>query len=259
MSAVAAVRDVTRLCATCRIRARRASLTSLTGCSTRTITTSSRALTSLARTPSPYIALQRRSFSQAARSESEATTSSSKASPPRTHYDLFPETLPDGPPPAGHFPIDTRALRREFLRLQARAHPDMHPAESKVRAEATSALINEAYKTLLNPLHRAQYLLSLRGVDVANDETLKVEEPDLLMLVLEAREEIEEAEREEDLEEPQRVNDERIAVSEEALEQAFKHDDVDAAKHEAVRLRYWVNIKESLDNWERGKPIVLEH
>jgi molecular chaperone HscB len=34
---------------------------------------------------------------------------------------------------------------------------------------------------------------------------------------------------------------------------------VEAAKREAVRLRYWVNIKESLDNWERGKPIVLEH
>lgn len=135
----------------------------------------------------------------------------------------------------------------------------MHPASSKARAEATSALINEAYKTLSNPLLRAQYLLSLRGVDVANDETLKVEEPDLLMLVLEAREEIEEAEHEDDLDEPRRVNDERIAASEELLEHAFKHDDVDAAKHEAVRLRYWVNIKESLDNWERGKPIILEH
>lgn len=135
----------------------------------------------------------------------------------------------------------------------------MHPASSKTRAEATSALINEAYKTLLNPLLRAQYLLSLRGVDVANDETLKVEEPDLLMLVLEAREEIEEAETEEQLQAPTRENDERIAASEQVLEDAFKRDDIEAAKREAVRLRYWVNIKESLDNWEQGKPIVLNH
>ena len=152
-----------------------------------------------------------------------------------------------------------RALRREFLQLQARAHPDMHPQEHKVRAEATSARINEAFKTLANPLLRAQYLLSLRGVDVANDETLKVEEPELLMMVLEAREEIEDAEGEHDLDEPRRMNDERIAESEERLEEAFKHDDVEAAKHEAVKLRYWVNIKESLDNWEKGKHHVLEH
>ncbi|KAF4123359.1 molecular chaperone HscB [Geosmithia morbida] len=178
---------------------------------------------------------------------------------PKTHYDMFPSTLPDGPPPTGHFPIDTRSLRREFLRLQARAHPDLQPASSKPAAEASSALINEAYRTLADPLLRAQYLLSLRGVDVANDETLKIEEPDLLMTVLEAREEIEEAESEEELERPRSENDERIRQSEEVLDEAFAADDIDAAKREAVRLRYWVNIKQSLDNWEKGVPIVLQH
>lgn len=212
---------------------------------------------------------QRQPFSQSSRafapesSANDAATArafnNASPAPPRTHYDLFPETLPSGPPPHGHFPIDVRALRREFLQLQARAHPDLHPPESKARAEATSALINEAYRTLANPLLRAQYLLSLRGVDVAADETLKVEEPTLLMDVLEAREEIEAAEDEADLEEPRRINDERIAASEAELERAFHNDNVEAAKREAVRLRYWVNIKESLDNWERGKPITLQH
>ncbi|WQF77713.1 Putative DnaJ domain, co-chaperone Hsc20, co-chaperone HscB oligomerization [Colletotrichum destructivum] len=191
---------------------------------------------------------------------SETTDSGSQESKPRmTHYEFFPITLPDGPPPKGHFPIDQRALRREFLRLQAKAHPDMHPAELKARAEATSARINEAYKTLSNPLLRAQYLLSLRGVDVANDETLKVEDPDLLMIVLEAREEIEEAASESELEGQRAANDERIRESEEVLEEAFRHDDIETAKREAVKLRYWVNIQESLNNWEAGKPIVLQH
>ncbi|KAF4996010.1 hypothetical protein FGRMN_4758 [Fusarium graminum] len=252
-----AVRDLSRLCIRCQLRVRRAS----------TLTPSYRP--SAASTPTrPHLAppatvrdptrafAHVRSASGAAQPESQ---SSSPRAPPSTHYQLFPETLPDGPPPAGHFPIDTRALRREFLRLQARAHPDMHPAQDKARAEATSALINEAYKTLSNPLLRAQYLLSLRGVDVANDETLKVEEPELLMLVLEAREEIEDAESEEDLDEPRAANDARIAESEQILERAFQQDDIEAAKHEAVRLRYWVNIKESLDDWERGKHVVLQH
>lgn len=136
----------------------------------------------------------------------------------------------------------------------------MHPpGAAKSRAEGLSALINEAYKTLSNPLLRAQYLLSLRGVDVANDERLKVDEPELLMVVLEAREEIEEAESEEDIQGIREENEERIAQGEEALERAFREDDVEAAKREAVRMRYWVNIRESLDNWEPGKPVVLEH
>ncbi|KAF9880005.1 Fe-S protein assembly co-chaperone HscB [Colletotrichum karsti] len=197
-----------------------------------------------------------------AASSEQATASSEESSssrPPETHYEFFPITLPDGPPPKGHFPIDQRALRREFLRLQAKAHPDMHPAELKNRAEATSARINEAYKTLSNPLLRAQYLLQLRGVDVANDETLKVEDPELLMVVLEAREEIEEATDESELEGQRTANDGRIRESEEVLEEAFRHDDIETAKREAVKLRYWVNIQESLNNWESGKPIVLQH
>jgi molecular chaperone HscB len=76
---------------------------------------------------------------------------------------------------------------------------------------------------------------------------------------LEAREQIEEAQQEEDLVEMKEENDERIRKSEEVLEQAFKDDDIDMAKGEAVKLRYWINIKESIDGWERGKPVVLQH
>ncbi|KAL5328309.1 hypothetical protein ACEPPN_001808 [Leptodophora sp. 'Broadleaf-Isolate-01'] len=178
---------------------------------------------------------------------------------PQTYYEFFPKTLPSGPPPTGPFHIDTRELRREFLQLQAVAHPDRHPQNLKTRAEATSARINEAYKTLQNPLTRAQYLLGLRGIDVAEDETAKVDDPELLMEVLDAREEIENAREEEELDEMKRVNDERIGVSEGVLDRAFKEDDLVGAKEEAVRLRYWVNIKESLDAWERGKLVVLVH
>jgi molecular chaperone HscB len=127
----------------------------------------------------------------------------------------------------------------------------MHPQADKKRAEALSAL--------QNPLLRAQYLLSLRGIEVAEDETAKVEDPELLMEVLEAREQIEEAQSEEELVEMTNSNDGRIRGSEEVLEQAFKEDNIERAKSEAVKLRYWINIKESIDNWERGKPVVLQH
>lgn len=178
---------------------------------------------------------------------------------PQTHYEFFPNTLASGPPPEGPFYINVRELRREFLQLQAVAHPDRHPQHLKNRAEATSARINEAYKTLQNPLLRAQYLLSLRGIDVAEDETAKVEDPELLMEVLDTREEIEDASEEGELEGLKTVNDKRIEESEKVLDRAFREDDMDAAKGEAVKMRYWVNIKESLDGWEKGKPVVLVH
>jgi molecular chaperone HscB len=135
----------------------------------------------------------------------------------------------------------------------------MHPQNDKKRAEALSARINEAYKTLQTPLLRAQYLLTLRGIEVAEDETAKVEDPELLMEVLDAREQIEEAQSEEDLLEMKNTNDARIRGSEEVLSQAFEEDNIELARSEAVKLRYWVNIKESIDDWEKGKPVVLQH
>lgn len=143
--------------------------------------------------------------------------------------------------------------------MQARAHPDRHTGANKAKAEGTSALINEAYKTLQDPLRRAQYLLSLRGIDVGEDERLKVEDPELLMEVLEVREAIEAAQEETELEDMKKNNDANIERSEEVLDEAFRQDNVQRAMDEAVKLRYWINIKESLDGWERGKPIVLVH
>ncbi|KAI4141620.1 MAG: hypothetical protein LQ340_007587 [Diploschistes diacapsis] len=182
-----------------------------------------------------------------------------KSLKPQSHYDLFPSTLQAGPPPDGPFAIDTRKLRNEFLQLQAKAHPDLHQGSDKARAEGLSSLINEAYKTLQSPLLRAQYLLSLRGIDVAEDETAKVEDPELLMEVLEVRETIEGAQSEEELLPLKKTNEKRIEGSVAVLGMAFREDDLVRAKEEAVRLRYWANIKESLDAWEKGKPVVVIH
>jgi molecular chaperone HscB len=236
-------RNAARICRQCLASARKAPLPQ------------ARTATAIINAASDHRLPAERRFTHSA---AEAAQPSSP-SPPRTLYSFFPDTLPDGPPPSGHFPINRRSLRSEFLRLQSRYHPDLHPSSSKPQAEATSAAINEAYKTLLNPLLRAQYLLSLQGVDVANDETLKVEEPELLMVVLEAHETIEEAASPADLESLTAENEERIARSEEVLEGAFREHDIDRAKREAVRLRYWVNVRQAVSDWEEGKPAILHH
>ncbi|KAI3331957.1 Co-chaperone Hsc20 [Xylariaceae sp. AK1471] len=265
-SSVLPAKQASRICAFCRQQQRRISTTrNFHSFFADQQEASSLTLTSRSQSRLPHaspIGVTRRSFANSARvqtSEPNTNTTDTKPKVPQTHYEFFPKTLPDGPPPRGHFAIEVRALRREFLRLQGGAHPDLHPSHMKARAQATSARINEAFKTLENPLLRAQYILSLRGLDVANDETAKVEDPELLMLVLETREYIEEAEEEGDLESLKVENEERIAECEDRLEELFAKDDLEAAKREVVKLRYWVNVRESINNWEKGKPVVLEH
>ena len=180
-----------------------------------------------------------------------------------THYHFFPQTLPSGPPPHGPFTPDLRRLRKEFLQLQASAHPDRHPEDRKAEAQALSARINDAYKTLSSPLLRAQYLLSLRGDHSHSDDAAQLgegkDDQELLLEVLELREQIEEAETEAEVEEMTTDNEERLAKSVRVLEEAFARDDLEAARREAVRLRYWVNVGDTLREWERGKPVLLHH
>ncbi|RMX85909.1 hypothetical protein D0869_03480 [Hortaea werneckii] len=178
--------------------------------------------------------------------------SSTNTQAPQTHYDFFPSTFPSGQPPHSPFTPDLKQLKKEYIQLQAKSHPDHAPAGQERQAEALSMRINEAYRTLSDPLKRAQYLLALRGIDV-EDESAKMSGGPLLMEVMEAREAVDEVEDEEGLGEIKAENDGRIAQSVAVLDEAFAEEDVERAAEEAIRLRYWMNIEESIRGWEKGK------
>lgn len=192
--------------------------------------------------------MPRRAFATTTYSRQQAAAASEhqpqkESIAPQTHYDFFPNTFPNGPPPKSPFTPDLRQLRQEFLQLQAKTHPDLAAQDQKRQAEALSMRVNEAYKTLQDPLRRARYLLSLRGIDV-EDDSAKLEENELLMEVMEAREAVEEVENEEQLVDIREENNEKIDASVRVLSEAFADGDMDRAAQEAVRLRYWVNIEE---------------
>ncbi len=69
-------------------------------------------------------------------------------------------------------------------------------------AAAKSAEINKAYQTLLSPLKRAEYLLAMRGFQIGEEEKLdsELDVSEFLVEVLEARQELENAETEEEVE-----------------------------------------------------------
>lgn len=79
------------------------------------------------------------------------------------------------------------------------------------------------------------------------------------MKVLEVREAIEEAETEEEVKALETENAGRIGECVGRLEKSFARDDLQGARKEVGRLRYWCAIEEALKGWERGKRVVLEH
>lgn len=203
-----------------------------------------------------------RSVSTSTATEPSDAQSSSSVPDVSNHYSIFPDTLPLGPPPAGPFIIDLISLRREFLQLQGRFHPDKFPPEQKAKAEALSSRINEAYKALRDPLVRAQYILShTYGIDVTSEDNgSHPVDLGILMEVMEAQESIEEAETEEQITALKEQNQERIEESLKLLDDAFSSGNAEAARMECIRLRYWASLGEGLKAWNgKGSEVRLVH
>jgi molecular chaperone HscB len=94
------------------------------------------------------------------------------------------------------FAQDTGEVAASHRRLQRTVHPDRFASkgarERRLSLEHATAL-NDAVRTLRNPLLRADYLLLLRGVDVAAEGEDRVTlEPMFLMEILELREALDE-------------------------------------------------------------------
>ena len=65
--------------------------------------------------------------------------------------------------------LDTAHLEREFYELSRKLHPDLNARADKREQEWSleqSSLLNDAYRTLKDPIKRTQYLLQLEGVEL---------------------------------------------------------------------------------------------
>ena len=111
----------------------------------------------------------------------------------QNHFELF------GLQPA--FLVDQQALERSYREIQSRVHPDRfaHAGDAERRASLQwTTRVNEAYRSLKNPVQRASHILALHGVDVAF-ETNTAMPAAFLGQQMELREALENAIRSKDL------------------------------------------------------------
>ena len=104
--------------------------------------------------------------------------------------------------------LDTALLEREFYVLSRKLHPDVYaqsqPQEQEWSMEQSS-LLNDAYRTLKDPIKRTEYLLRLEGVELEEQSKTATEKaratgevkkqvvpPDLLEEVFELNMQLEE-------------------------------------------------------------------
>jgi len=97
--------------------------------------------------------------------------------------------------------LDTATLEREFHRLSRRLHPDRFArasAEEQQMSLANTALLNDAYRTLRDPIQRTEYMLKLEGLEIGEEHAGKGKSadrqppPDLLEEVFELNMQLEE-------------------------------------------------------------------
>ena len=167
--------------------------------------------------------------------------------PPKkvNYFDLMKQSV--------NFNIDIKELSKKHRQLQTQLHPDKYSTKSveeKENSENWSALVNEAYATLLNPMKRALYLLDFYG-----DPLLEKEQPQLdaefLTEIMELNEELDEIDDDVNTIEAFRNSiNERIDDLHGSLLHKFEVKEIAQAKIIVAKMQYFHNLKNQLKEKE---------
>jgi molecular chaperone HscB len=136
--------------------------------------------------------------------------------------------------------LDAAALDRAYFSLQRQWHPDRFvskPPAERARASAEAASLNEAYRTLKDPLSRAFYLAERAGVELPGDGKT-IDDPDLLMEAMEAREALHDADTPEAVDRLAAGARQDVQNALSGLGSLFLANDRAALRKALLRLRY---------------------
>jgi molecular chaperone HscB len=149
--------------------------------------------------------------------------------------------------------LDIALLEREFYELSRKLHPDLNARADRREQEWSleqSSLLNDAYRTLKDPIKRTEYLLRLEGVELEEQSKTATENarttgeikkqvvpPDLLEEVFELNMQLEE------LRMQKKLGEDDPALIEEVGKQKLELEN----KHEALSQE----LKTYWDDWDR--------
>jgi len=160
----------------------------------------------------------------------------------QSHFDLF------GLAPA--YAMETDALERSYREIQSKVHPDRfaHAGDAERRASLQwTTRVNEAYRTLKDPVQRAKHLLELHGVDVAF-ETNTAMPPEFLMQQMELREALENAKDPSALDElRKRLRQEKSFMDRQIGDSIDHKKDYNAAAGLVRKLQFLDRLDEEID------------
>ena len=136
--------------------------------------------------------------------------------------------------------LEPATLDRAYFALQRQWHPDRFvakPPDERARASAEAAALNDAYRTLKDPLSRAIYFATLKGIELPGDGKT-IDDPELLMEVMDAREELHEASSVAEVDALATFAREDLQKALAGLPRLFLANDKPAIRKTLLRLRY---------------------
>lgn len=157
-----------------------------------------------------------------------------------------------------NFDIEADVLDRSYFEAQRQLHPDRFATRTpreRTFSQLQAVSLNEAYETLKDPVSRAEYLISLAGMEVVPEGCSLVNEQELLQEVMERREALVEAGTAEvvaELEEEARCDTDGCLS---ALSLAFAEGDLAGASRLVTRLKYLGKFTQEC----RGRRARLAH
>ncbi len=150
------------------------------------------------------------------------------------------------------FEVDKMALQVRQQQLQAMFHPDRYVTASEQDRRLSvqqASWVNEAYRTLKDPVNRARYLLKNAGLEL-NDESQTMSDSDFLMEQIELREQLDSCRNHDD---PLSKCDQIEASLKSRLQnlscefvQSFESDDLNAARITSRKMQFIQRIQEQV-------------
>ncbi|XP_075983666.1 iron-sulfur cluster co-chaperone protein HscB-like protein, mitochondrial [Anticarsia gemmatalis] len=154
------------------------------------------------------------------------------------------------------YDLDETELAKKYKELQKYLHPDKFANREQKEQEISaqySSLVNEAYKTLLEPLARGVYMLRLRGKEIP--ENTEVDQQ-FLMKIMEKNEEVENAKSKEEIMELNQENKALMKDLQKQVSTAFFDGDMKRVIKFLGVMKYYTSIDNQIQASIRSKGII---